>query len=99
MWSFGLRLTAGLLLAVLLSGCRLPGRGGPVSRSVATCRQLSQQGIAALERGQPRQAEALLAKAVDTCSDDPEARRHYGEALWRSGARSEAVAQLEVVGE
>ena len=95
MWSFGLRLTAGLLLAVLLSGCQLPGRGGPVSRSVATCRQLSQQGIAALERGQPRRAEALLAEAVDTCSDDPEARRHYGEALWRSGARSEAVAQLE----
>jgi tetratricopeptide (TPR) repeat protein len=91
----GPRLTITWLLAVLLAGCRLPGREGPVSRSVATCRQLSQQGIAALERGQPQQAEALLAKAVDACPLDSEARRHYAEALWRSGARPEAIAQLE----
>jgi tetratricopeptide (TPR) repeat protein len=84
-----------VLLALLLPSCRLPGGEGPISRSLATCRQLSQQGIAALERGQPEQAEALLAKAVDACPIDPEARYHYGEALWRRGARHEAIAQLE----
>ncbi len=92
---FGPPLTVGLLLVLLPSGCRLPGREGPVSRSLATCRQLSQQGVAALERGRPQQAEALLAKAVHACPIDPEARRHYAEALWRGGARQEAVAQLD----
>lgn len=73
----------------------MPGGEGPISRSLATCRQLSQQGIAALERGQPERAETLLAKAVDACPIDPEARYHYAEALWRRGAQPEAIAQLE----
>jgi tetratricopeptide (TPR) repeat protein len=84
----------GMLLA-MLAGCRLPGREGPVSESLAECRRLSQQGVAALERGQQQEAETLLAKAVETCSVDPEARRHYAEALWSRGARTEAVGQLE----
>lgn len=91
----GSSLIISLLLAVLPSGCQLPGLEGPVSRSQATCRQLSQQGIAALERGQLQQAEAVLAKAVDACPIDPEARRHYAEALWRSRAQQQAIAQLE----
>ncbi len=92
---FGPRLTVALLLAVVVPGCQLPGRQGPVSRSLANCRQLSQQGIAALERDQPQQAEALLAKAVEACPVDAEARRHYAEALWRGTARRQAIAQLE----
>jgi len=88
-------LTVICLLAVLLSGCQVPGREGAVSRSLATCRQLSQQGVAALEREQVQQAETLLAKAVAACPVDPEARRHYAEALWRGGAVPEAITQLE----
>jgi len=84
--------------ALLLQGCRLPGRDGPVSQSLATCRQLSQRGIGALERGQPAEAESLLADAVRACPADPDARRYYGEALWRRGARQAAVAQLEEAG-
>ena len=84
-----------LLLALPAAGCRLPGSGGPVSRSLATCRQLSRQGVAALERGQRQQAETLLAKAVEACPIDPDARRHYAETLWRRGARQEAIAQLD----
>ncbi len=91
-------LIVGLLPALLLSGCRLPGREGPVPKSLATCRQLSQQGIAAAERGQQKQAESLLKQAVEVCPVDPEARRHYAEALWRRGARREAIAQLEEAG-
>jgi tetratricopeptide (TPR) repeat protein len=83
------------LLALLAGGCRIPGLRGPVSDSLATSRQLSQQGTAALERGQQQEAEGVLAKAVKACPADPDARRYYAEALWLRGARTEAVAQLE----
>jgi len=66
-----------------------------VPKSLATCRQLAQQGIAAAERGQHQQAEALLAKAVKACPDDAEARRHYAESLWSRGACREAITQLK----
>jgi tetratricopeptide (TPR) repeat protein len=85
-----------VLLATLSAvGCRLPGRQGPVPQSLAECRRLSQQGVAALDRGRQQDAEALLAKAVAACPADAEARRHYAESLWRRGARREAIAQLE----
>jgi tetratricopeptide (TPR) repeat protein len=84
-----------MLLALLSAGCRLPGREGPVSPSVADCRRLSQQGVAALEQGKQPTAEALLAKAVAACPVDAEARRHYAESLWRRGAQQEAIAQIE----
>jgi len=86
-----------LLSALLLPGCRLPGGEGPVSKSLAESRQLAQQGIAAAERGQPQQAESLLADAVKACPVDPEARRHYAEVLWSRGATREAIAQMEEV--
>ena len=91
-------ISATLLLALLSAGCRLPGREGPVSQSVADCRRLSQQGVAALEQGKQPTAETLLAKAVAACPVDAEARRHYAESLWRRGAQQEAIAQLEEAG-
>jgi tetratricopeptide (TPR) repeat protein len=81
-------------LGIGLPGCRLPGWDGPISRSLAASRQLSQQGQAAMEGNRWREAESLLAQSVKTCPDDPDARRHYGEALWHRGAKTEAVAQL-----
>lgn len=83
-----------MLLALLSAGCRLPGREGPVSQSLADCRRLSQQGVAALERGEQSKAETLLAQAVTACPVDAEARRHYAESLWRRDARQDAIAQL-----
>ena len=93
-----LSLMIAVLLALSLGGCRLPGSDGPVPKSLAKCRQLSRQGIAAAERGQHQRAEKLLAEAVEACPVDPEARRHYAEMLWLRGARHEAIAQLEAVG-
>ena len=84
-----------LLAALSPVGCRLPSRQGPVPQSVAECRRLSQQGVAALDRGRQQDAEALLVKAVAACPVDAEAHRHYAESLWRRGARREAIAQLE----
>lgn len=88
--------TAGALgLAVAVAGCQIPGRHGPISQSLATCRQFSRQGIAALERHRWEQAESLLAKAVEACPADVDARRNYAEALWHRGAHTKALAQLE----
>jgi tetratricopeptide (TPR) repeat protein len=86
----------GAVLA-LLAGCRLPGRDGPVSQSLAESRKLSRQGVAAMERGQQQQAETLLAQAVKVCPADPEARRNYAETLWLHGSSAEAIAQMEEV--
>jgi tetratricopeptide (TPR) repeat protein len=93
-----LPISAVLLLALLSAGCRLPGRDGPVPQSLADCRRLSQQGLAALDRGEQPKAETLLAQAVAACPVDAEARRHYAESLWRRGAQKEAIAQLEEAG-
>ncbi|MCE5301794.1 MAG: tetratricopeptide repeat protein [Planctomycetaceae bacterium] len=82
-------------LAMLAAGCRLPGRDGPVPASLADCRRLAQQGAVALDRGDQPKAETLLSQAVEVCPVDAEARMHYAEALWRRGARQEAIAQLE----
>jgi tetratricopeptide (TPR) repeat protein len=84
-----------LAIVLLSAGCRLPGWEGPVSRSLTDCRRLSQEGMVALDRGEQEKAEELLAKAVNACPVDAEARRRYAEALWRRGAQKEAIAQLE----
>lgn len=87
-----------MLLWLPAVGCRLPGRDGPAPQSLADCRRLSQQGVSALERGDPLKAERLLGQAVTVCPVDAEARRHYAESLWRRGARQEAIAQLDAAG-
>jgi tetratricopeptide (TPR) repeat protein len=84
-----------LLTASAPIGCRLPSRQGPVPKSLAECRRLSQQGVTALDRGRQQDAEALLAKAVAAYPTDADAHRHYAESLWRRGARQEAIAHLE----
>lgn len=85
-----------LLLPLTLVGCRAwPWRPGPVSPSVATCRDLSRQGLAAIEQGQWPQAEHYMSGAVAACPIDVEARRHYAETLLKRGAAAEALVQLD----
>jgi tetratricopeptide (TPR) repeat protein len=84
-------------MLALLAGCRLPGKDWPVSQSLAESRNLSRQGVAALERGQRQQAETLLAKAVKVCPSDTEARRNYAETLWLHGSQEKAIEQMEEV--
>ena len=87
-------LLCAIYLSIAATGCASLGQG-PIPRSVATCRQLSAQGINALERGEVDRAESLLSQAVHTCPADVDARRYYAEALWRRGHRDRAVKQLE----
>ncbi len=87
-----------MLLAVLgvaaLAGCRMPWSDGPVSRPLAASRGLCQQGVAAMEQGEWKEAQRLLAQAVKVCPADVEARCHYAEVLWQQGERQKALLQL-----
>ena len=88
--------TAGPLLLLLLTfGCRFPLGEGPVPKSLVTSRQFSQRAVAAIERGHWEEGEKVLAEAVRVCPTDPDARRHYAEALWHRGQGQMAVSQLE----
>ena len=84
-----------LLSTLAMSGCRLPGGDGPVSHSLAASRGYCQQGVAAMEQGELKDAESLLGQAVRVCPADPEARRRYAEILWQRGERPKAIAQLQ----
>jgi tetratricopeptide (TPR) repeat protein len=85
-----------LFLLAMPGGCRFAGWDAPISQSMFDSRKLSRQGMAALDKGEEKQAETLLAKAVNACPSDTEARRNYAEILWRRGAQSEAIAQMEL---
>jgi tetratricopeptide (TPR) repeat protein len=84
-----------MLAALPLCGCQLlVGHERPVTKQMAASRQLSQQGISALDRGEWESGETLLAQAIKSCPADPEPHRHYGEAMWHRGAREEGLAQM-----
>lgn len=93
-WRAGPLIACAALAAAGL-GCRSLSRDGPASRNAASCRQLSQQGINAMEHGDWRRAETLLVRALQTSPADVEARRNYAETLWHRGAQTQAVAQVE----
>jgi tetratricopeptide (TPR) repeat protein len=78
-----------------VSGCAILGWQGKSTESVAAARELSRQGVAALESGQPQQAEELLKKSLAASPDDASAQRYMAEALWQRGARAEAVTHIE----
>jgi predicted Zn-dependent protease len=85
------------LLALFLSttcGCAIFGRRGQSTEQIAVARELSRQGVAALETGQPQQAEDLLKKSLAASSNDASTHRYMAEALWRRGAGGEAITQI-----
>lgn len=92
----GLFIPMAFLSLALLAGCRLPSWDAPFTPSLVESRKLSQQGVSAMDRGDQKQAETLLAKAVHSCPSDTEARRNYAETLWQRGAQKEAIAQMEI---
>lgn len=88
-------LVVGVMLGtVCLSGCRWGKREGPVPQALLASRQLSQEGVAALEKGDAQGAATLLSRAIKTCPADCEARRHYADVLSQMGRKPEAIAQL-----
>lgn len=77
------------------TGCATFGRRTPVPDEIAECRDLSRQGVAALEMGNWGEAEMLLRKAMQSSPNDPETRRYLAEALWHRGAADEALREIE----
>jgi tetratricopeptide (TPR) repeat protein len=77
------------------AGCRLRGLDGPVPRSLVLSRQLSQQGVGAMERGNWARADELLAQAVKVFPQDAEARYRYAEVLWQRQQRAAALEQSD----
>ena len=71
------------------------GKKKIVSESLATCRELSQNGVTAMELGEWDKARTVLDEAVTTSPTDAEARRHLAEALWQTHSRREAIEHME----
>lgn len=92
-------LAAMLVAAVPLTeaGCRFHFRGfkNPVPRYVSTCRELTQQGQSAMDRGDYAEAGELFRRAISNCDQDVEARRQYAQALWHQQKYHEAIEQLD----
>jgi len=82
-------------LVLCAVGCRSMGKKTIVPESLATCRELSQNGVTAMELGEWDKARAVLDKAVTMSPTDAEARRHLAEALWQTHSRREAVVHME----
>jgi predicted Zn-dependent protease len=76
------------------SGCAILGRHHKSSADVTAARELSRQGVAALDAGQPQRAEELLRKSLAAAPDDASARRYMAETLWRRGAGDDALTQI-----
>jgi Tfp pilus assembly protein PilF len=81
--------------AIAAGGCASLRRQKVVPDSVATCRQLSCEAAAAMERGQPESARQLLESAVAASPGDIDARRQLAEVLWKTGARQEALVHMQ----
>jgi len=79
----------------ILPGCAILRHKRPTQEGIAASRELSRQGVAAMETGQWQQAEDLLRKALQTSPDDASTHRSMAETLWHRGARQEAIAQIE----
>jgi len=92
------RLGCALIYASVIAytgGCMSMGKKKIVAESLATCRELSQNGVAAMELGEWDRARAVLDEAVAISPTDADARRHLAEALWQSYSRREAVIHME----
>jgi tetratricopeptide (TPR) repeat protein len=82
------------LIAISSSGCATFGRRSREAEAAAACRELSQQGAAAIQAGQWEQAETLLRQGLETSPDNVEIRRQLAEALWHRGSANEAMSHI-----
>ncbi len=88
---------AGVLVACLLvcgfSGCATL-RNRRSNRDAVAARELTRLGQSAMDRGRWSEAETRFRHALELSPEDVAARRHYAQALWQLGQRSEAIENL-----
>jgi tetratricopeptide (TPR) repeat protein len=58
-------------------------------------RELSRQGVSAIESGKWQEAEDLLKKSLEASPADAATRSSLAEAFWHRGARQEALTEME----
>ena len=80
---------------IALSGCLTIRKQKLEADSIATCRELSRDGVTAMEMGEWGRAQSKLEEAVDASPTDLDARRQLAEALWQNHSRRDAVVQME----
>ena len=96
MFDRGARLLTTLLACfALVGGCASMRKQKIVPESIAACRQMSRDGVAAMELGQWDESRSLLREAVSTSPTDIDARRHLAEVLWQMGEHRDAVVHME----
>ena len=83
------------LLALAGGGCASMRKQKIVPESIAASRQMSRDGVAAMELGQWEESRSLLQEAVSTSPTDIDARRNLAEVLWQMGEHRDAVVHLE----
>jgi tetratricopeptide (TPR) repeat protein len=93
-WPFVFAIAGVSATLAATSGCAAFGKRCHSAAEVTAARELSRRGVAALEAGQPQQAEDLLKKSLATSPDDASARRYMAETLWRRGAGDDAITQI-----
>lgn len=84
-----------VLVTTCALGCAAMRRQKISNESMAASRQMSCDGVAAMELGQWDRAQGLLADAVRASPTDLDARRHLAEVLWQQEKYRDAVVQLE----
>lgn len=87
--------SAACLALLAATGCATLRGQHDNAEAVGACRQLSREGVAALEHGDSARARMLLDQAVEANGSDVDARRQLAEVLWQSGASQEALIHIE----
>ena len=82
-------------LLISAGGCAALRKPKVVPESIVNSRQLSREGLAAMDMGNQELAHKLLVQAVETSPSDIDARRHLAEVLWKEGNQRDAVVHLE----
>jgi tetratricopeptide (TPR) repeat protein len=82
-------------MVILTNGCALRGKKNVMPESLTACRELSREGVTAMETGELDRAQLLLSEAVTTSPTDVDARRNLAEAMWQKGEYRDAAVQME----
>src|SRR5262245_48321762 len=91
------RLLAWAMVALILhsAGCATLRRHKDNAECVGACRQLSREGLAAMEHGDDARARTLLEQAIAKSPTDVDAQRQLAEVLWKGGVTRDAVEHIE----
>lgn len=83
------------LILMLCAGCRLIG-GNTTTRAADAIagRQLTNQGVSAIEQGQWSRAEELLNRSMSISPEEADTYRYLAEVHWHAGRKADAIATL-----